>query len=51
MAKVIGTIEAQFSGKVADKVYYKHQGVTCVRKAPTMKSGFRTPRQLISLSK
>lgn len=48
MAKVIGTIEAQFSGRVGDKVYYKHQGINCVRKAPAVKKDARTPRQLMN---
>lgn len=48
MGKVLGSIEAQFSGKVGDKVYYKHRGVACVRKAPAVKRDARTPGQLLN---
>lgn len=48
MAKVTGTSDSHLSGKVGDKVYYQHNGISCVRKVPTIRKDARTALQLMN---
>lgn len=48
MAKVTGTTDSHLSGKIGDKVYYQLNGVSFVRKVPTIRKEARTQAQLMN---